>query len=150
MKKMLHNHLSIVLLFAVSAIIVFIFIYSSAMRELTTLENLMFQVIVLATSISGSVVLGRKLEQKEVGEIIKPYARPAFRKVMYLYGGLSRVAKEIQKGLDRPDDNSNNTLVVLKALVYEQICTVDDAMEDWRDIIPEDVEELEKRRPKSH
>lgn len=30
----------------------------------------------------------------------------------------------------------------LESLVIEQIATANDALEDWRDIVPEDVEEL--------
>ena len=30
----------------------------------------------------------------------------------------------------------------LEAIVVEQIATANDALEDWRDIVPEDVKEL--------
>ena len=35
-------------------------------------------------------------------------------------------------------------LARLEAIVIEQLATADDALEDWRDIVPEDVEELTK------
>ena len=35
-------------------------------------------------------------------------------------------------------------LAKLDAIVAEQLATADDALEDWRDIVPEDVEELTK------
>jgi hypothetical protein len=34
---------------------------------------------------------------------------------------------------------------MLEAIVAEQIWTATDALEDWRDLIPEDVEEVERR-----
>ena len=46
----------------------------------------------------------------------------------------------------RPVNNSDpshpSALDRLESIVIEQIDTVDDALEDWRDIVPEDVEEL--------
>ena len=36
-------------------------------------------------------------------------------------------------------------LEVIQAIVYEQLATQVDALEDWRDIVPEDVEEIESR-----
>jgi hypothetical protein len=35
--------------------------------------------------------------------------------------------------------------VALDQLVEEQIATADDALEDWRDIIPEEVEQVEEQ-----
>jgi hypothetical protein len=36
-------------------------------------------------------------------------------------------------------------LARLEAIVIEQLATADDALEDWRDIVPEDVKELRGR-----
>ena len=33
-------------------------------------------------------------------------------------------------------------LAKLEVIVVEQLAVTDDALEDWRDIVPEDVEEL--------
>ena len=42
-------------------------------------------------------------------------------------------------------ENHRLTLPKLNALVIEQLATADDALEDWRDIVPEDVEELKQK-----
>ena len=36
----------------------------------------------------------------------------------------------------------------LDAIVIEQLVTADDAIEDWRDIVPEDVAEVERNYAK--
>lgn len=39
----------------------------------------------------------------------------------------------------------DHRLELVQALVNEQVRTGQDAMEDWRDIIPEEVEQVERR-----
>ena len=75
-------------------------------------------------------------------EVIKPHARSAFRRVTALYQSLYRLSNRIEE-LNR--ENPDNRLELIQALVHEQIATGQDAMEDWRDIVPEDVEEIERR-----
>ena len=36
-------------------------------------------------------------------------------------------------------------LAKLEAIVIEQLSSADDAIEDWRDIVPEEVKELDQR-----
>ena len=36
------------------------------------------------------------------------------------------------------------TLAILRAIVVEQLAAADDALEEWADILPEDVAELRK------
>ena len=33
----------------------------------------------------------------------------------------------------------------LKAIVFWQLVTADDALEDWKDIVPEEVQELDRK-----
>jgi len=40
--------------------------------------------------------------------------------------------------------------VKIEAIIAEQLVTADDALEDWRDIVPEDVKELEQRLAAKH
>ena len=76
-------------------------------------------------------------------ELISPHARSAFRRVTALYNSLYRLSTRIERlNSDKPD----NRLDLIQALVDEQIATGQDAIEDWRDIVPEEVEEIERRR----
>lgn len=40
--------------------------------------------------------------------------------------------------------DAQKVLPVVEAVVKEQIDTADDALEDWREIVPEDAEALER------
>ena len=76
-------------------------------------------------------------------EVIKPHARSAFRRLFSLYMSISRVASIISMSKD--PENSHGTLGKVEVIVREQLATADDALEDWRDIVPEEVDELSRK-----
>ena len=113
-------------------------------RDPTTLEFGLFQLLILATGLLGSYIFGRNSARAGATEVIRPHARAAFRRVMALYKSLYRLSARIEElKVESPDSR----LDLIQALVDEQITTGQDAMEDWRDIVPEDVEEIERRSP---
>lgn len=117
-----------------------------ASRNLSTLENTLLQVFAIAVGIGASIVFGRESAREAAREIVKPHARSAFRRLVSLYKSLSRVANAIEQA--RPnvtDAMSSAVLDKLGAIVAEQLATADDALEDWNDIVPEDVKELRQR-----
>ena len=71
--------------------------------------------------------------------ITGPHARSAFRRLASLYGSMGRVANIIAE--EAPEDDATK-MKIIEAIVTEQIATVDDALSDWQDIVPESVEEL--------
>lgn len=133
-------------LVAAAITITVIFLYlSSGDRQLTSLENTLFQVLSLGLGLAGSYALGSSRDAAK--EIIKPYAKSAFRRLLSLYNSLSRVAEVIEKS--RPTNENEQidpaVLDVLDAIVTAQLDTADDALEDWRDIVSEEVEEVTSR-----
>lgn len=131
--------------FVAGAIIVaLIFVVVAAFRDLTALENVLLQVFSLGLGLIGSYVLGRESARDAAREVVKPHARSAFRRLLSLYRSLSRLAYAIET--IRSDCNAHpetiHVLDKLEGIVVEQIATADDALEDWRDIVPEDVAEL--------
>ena len=70
---------------------------------------------------------------------MEPHARSAFRRLISLYNGLSRVARAIA---GTEDDAVK--LKIIEAIVVEQISTADDALADWEDVVPEAVAEITK------
>ena len=74
--------------------------------------------------------------------MIRPHARAAFRRVTALYQSLYRLSIRIEQ---LKDEKPDNRLDLIQVLVDEQIATGQDAMEDWRDIVPEEVEQIERR-----
>ena len=119
----------------------------AAIRPLTQLEFVLFQLFTLAAGVMVSFILGRQSAESAAREMIKPHARSAFRRVLSLYRSLSRLAATIASArLNKSsDDGGGLVLDKLEAIVVEQIATANDAMEDWRDIVPEDVEKLQQR-----
>lgn len=131
-----------VLLILLALAIASLFVYIATQRELTTLENVLLQIFTLASGTYGSYVLGKESAKEAAKELVKPHARSAFRRLISLYRSLSRLAETIQLSKANGSENNNLVLDKLEYIVIEQIATADDALEDWRDIVPEDVEEL--------
>ena len=111
-------------------------------REVSSVESILFQVVILGTGLSGSFLFGRSSAADTARDVIRPHARSAFRRVLSLYKIMYDLSVRIegfqQEGYDRRLD-------VIRAVVDGQIVTGQDALEDWRDIIPDDVEEIERR-----
>lgn len=129
--------LIVILLIATVAIAIFNIVVSSK-RGLTPLEDSLMWLFGLATALIGSYLFARRYADK-------PHARSAFRRILRLYDSLSRLGKAISKAQKTNPNENNGILQVLQAIVTEQIATADDALEDWRDIIPKDVEEIERK-----
>lgn len=130
-----------------SSVIAIFFIYLSSDRNLTTLESSLFQIFTLSVGLIGSYLLGKESAAKNARELMKPHARSAFRRLVALYQGLSRIDGEIQVSRlsMSTDQYVNSCLGKLEGMVTEQIATAADALEDWNDIVPEDVQELKEK-----
>lgn len=112
----------------------------SSSRNFTSLETTLFQVLVLGAGLSGSFLFGRSSAEKLAQDMVQLHARPAFRRVLDLYHSLYRLSVRISEFRLR---GSSAELDVVQAIVDEQIITGESALEDWRDIAPEVVKELE-------
>jgi len=122
-----------------------IFLLTATIRDLTALENVLFQIYSLGLGLIGSYVIGRESSREAAKAVVKPHARSAFRCLLSLYKSLSRLANTIQnmKSNDLSNIQVNQVLERLEGIVTEQIATADDALEDWRDIVPEELAELQ-------
>lgn len=138
------NKNSGIFLVAVSILIGIVFVFVASTRQLTDLENALFQAIALFFGIFGSYILGKESTKSAAKELIKPYARSAFRRLISLYYGLSRLAQLIEntKRGNPSEEILASTLDKIEVMTVDQLATADDALNDWRDIVPEDVEEL--------
>ena len=112
---------------------------------LTGLESTLWQIFTFAAGLSGSFIFGRQSAREAAREIIKPHARSAFRRVLSLYRSLARTSATIKSSqVPGFDEDPQVTLAKLDTIVTEQLAAADDVLEDWRDIVPDDVEELTK------
>ena len=135
-----------IVLAIVFSLIFGLYIYFSSTRELSDLENVLLILFTLIAGLVGSFFFGRYSARKAAKEILKPHARSAFRRLQSLYLSLSRVARISSASLksSSPEDHKV-ALLKLESIATEQIAAANDALDDWRDIVPEDVEELEQR-----
>lgn len=125
-------------------IIAIMFINIASKRILTNLEVILLQSVSLLHSLVGSYIFGRQSASSAAKEIIKPHARSAFRRIVALCKSLSRLASTIESERQSNKDKleCSSSLDKMKILVIEQIATADNAIADWSDIIPEEIEKL--------
>jgi hypothetical protein len=156
--KARHLALAVPLILVLAALgTAFWMITIASRRTLTTLELTLFQVIALGLGIGASYAFGRQSAQMSARELVKPHARGAFRRLVSMYEALQKVGIVIQERRELfavamnlengtiPKVQADAALDVLEALVVGQIGTANDAMEDWRDIVPDEVQEIERR-----
>ena len=134
-------------LIAIALSLIVLMLYLSTLRSLSTLELLLFQLITLSLSLLGAYLFGINAKRKSQEWALKQYARAAFRRVLTLYRSLVRMAGFLARK-DTDEESSVDVRVILaslRATVVEQIGTLHDALEDWRDVIPTDVEDIEEK-----
>lgn len=120
------------------------FVVVASVRDLTALENTLLQVFSIGLGLTGSFIIGREGSKEAAADMIKPHAKSAFRRVLSLYNSLSRLATAIETQKEQLGSNKAalHSLEKLQGLVIEQISTADDALEDWKDIIPEELSKV--------
>lgn len=117
-------------------------VYVAAKRNLTSMESVLLQIISLAVGVGASFFIGQWSARKAA----KPHARSAFRRLLFLYQNLSRAATAIKSSQSSESDESYQVLFArLEEIIIEQLATADDALDDWNDIVPEDVAELKQK-----
>ena len=120
----------------------------SAFRPLSTLEMALWQLISLAAGLYGSFLLGRRAAREAAMELLRLHARPAVRRLLAIRESLRRLSLRVE---EFRREESDPRLDVIQAIVVERITLGDSAIEDWRDVAPEDVDEAirswESRQP---
>ncbi|MDE0425559.1 MAG: hypothetical protein OXN25_11870 [Candidatus Poribacteria bacterium] len=120
--------------------------YTATQRTLSGLESILWQIFVFAGGLAGSFIFGRQSAREAARELVKPHARSAFRRLIFLYLTLRRAASAIESAQDsESQENYQVMLARLEEIVAAQLITADDALEDWNDIVPEEVEELKHK-----
>ena len=133
------------LLVLISIVVSIVFAITATRRNLNGLESSIWQIFTFAAGLSGSFIFGRQSAREAAREIIKPHARSAFRRVLSLYRSLARASATIKLSqAPESEEALQVTLAKLDTIVTEQLAAADDALEDWRDIVPDDVKELTK------
>ena len=129
-------------LIATSVVVSVVAIVVASSRALTPLESILFQVVALGSGLSGSFLFGRIFARDAARDMIRPYIRATFRRVFTLNNSLDRLGDRI---VDMYEEDPDPRLDLILAVLEEQRETGWDALEDLRDIIPEDIEDIEGR-----
>lgn len=130
-------------------------VYTATVRDTTSLENTFLQFLGILAGAGFSWVIGDGGGQAKAEKEMRVRARPAFRRVVRLYQASGRLVSQIDEQRAALHSNASSgkidirlvdaALTTLSVQVSEQIGTADDAMEDWRDLAPDEVAELEAR-----
>ena len=142
MKEKIPSSLPSILLGAAFVIFAGFYIGLSFSRSLSPVEIALFQILTWGTGLLGSYIFAQYSARASAFDVVRPHARSAFRRVLTLYNSLYRLSEKVE---DLKKEGPDHRLDLIQALVNEQISTGQDALEDWRDIVPEEVEEVERR-----
>lgn len=123
-------------------------------REPTPLELVLFQVIVLGLSLLGSYLFSLQSAHAATTERLRPHAGSAFRRTVSLYLAIRRFIESVETQrrvlLSLASDNGGTvsmnhieqSLDLLDVQMREQVQTANDAMTDWKELVPADVADL--------
>ena len=124
-----------------SILLMLVFGLTATGRTLTQLEAFALHFFSLILGLYGSYMFGRRINKESIREFVKPQARSAFRRLCSLYRSIYRVEYVIDEEVD-----DEVKIAIIQAIVREQIDATDAAMEDWRDLVPEAVQDLSGNR----
>ena len=119
--------------------------YTATQRTLSGLESILWQIFVFAGGLAGSFIFGRQSAREAAKEVLKPHARGAARYLISLYKSIlrARSAATIETSQDLESSARDHVIrAYLIATFTEQLATADDALENWRDILDEELEDL--------
>ena len=122
---------------AVSFAIVLVVLAS--IRPLTSLETVLLQILIFGAGLSGSFWLGRSSATESAREVIRPHARSAIRTILSWHDSLFRLSVRIE---DYKEIGPDARLDIIQSIINEQIPIGRSAVEGWRDIVPNDVDEV--------
>lgn len=146
LRSILHRLIWPSLLVIVSIGVLGAFWHVANTRNYTNLESYFLQISVALIGIAVSFYSGRLSVCEAAREIIKPHARSAFRRLLSLYRSISEVGRIIELSRNAESLDSDKVILAeLKGIVFWQLVTADDALEDWKDIVPDEVKELDRK-----
>jgi hypothetical protein len=110
-----------------------------------TLATSLLQAATFIIGVLAAYIFAKASAAAAAIDLVRPYARSAFRRQRRLYEGLGRLIDEIDLQMSSDDANSHPGLRILRAMIIEQVGTSGDALDDWRDLVPDEVAQLERR-----
>jgi hypothetical protein len=139
----------------VFAILFALTLWLTSGKENTSRENGLYQFIFLAVGVAASFVFGRQSARAAATDVVRPVAKGAVRRLANLAAGLGSLggAVNVQRAYmqERADDNDGAVSLaevgqaqdMLQIQINAQLNTVADAIEDWREFVPDEVAAVE-------
>jgi hypothetical protein len=131
-------------------------VYVGTRKTPNTLATYLLQAVTLVFSTVGAYIFAKASVEDAARAMVTPHARSAFRRVRNIYEALGRLLDLINRqsvtfnSMRRPGtpdtldyESARLTMLMLERIITEQISTVDDALEDWRDLVPDEVRQIE-------
>lgn len=124
-----------------------LFVNKASERKLSDLENIQFQIITMSIGIAGSYLLGGVTAREAAEDIVRPHAKSAFRRVMALYASLARLHETMDKVKPTLVATPQAIAAIerFQDLVIEQINTSGNTIEDWGDLVPDEVAKVKEQ-----
>lgn len=122
----------------------------------TKLENGLLQFISFMFSVAIAGGIGYFSAKEQGKAIVRPHGRKAVRRIVTLGDGVRSFGTVIEAERERFSHRGatngqielfevERTFDVLYSQLEGQLRTINDAIEDWRDVVPEDVAAIEQR-----
>jgi hypothetical protein len=132
-----------------SAVLAGVTVLVGVQKNANPLATALLQAFTFIVSIFGAYIFAKDsvaAAAQEVAEgMVRNRVRSAWRRQRGLYQGLGRLIDEIDvQGSETSDEVGKLRLKILRAMITEQTGVSGDALEDWRDLVPDEVAELER------
>jgi hypothetical protein len=145
-KQKKHGPLIIPSIFlGISILIAAFSIIISSHRTFSQLENTFLWTFSLCFSFASSYLFAIKSKQESSLAPIHSLAKSAVRRIFQLTTSLSRLMELTEQSKKSSQMSNEQILEQIQYVVAEHFYTAASSIEDWRDIIPEYVEALEKQ-----
>ena len=126
-------------------VLISVIVYFAARPNFSSLESSLLQVFSLIIGCGFTYWVGKLSVKKARDEILKPHARSAARYLISLNKSISRARTLASIGLPQRFEAEEDYHVIRGAIIAtlgEQLVATDDALENWRDILEEELEDL--------
>jgi hypothetical protein len=134
-----------VLLLLIGAALAVITVMVAVHSPPNALASGLLQAFTFIVALIGAYIFAKPVAEAAAKDVIKAHARSAFRRQVGLYRGLGRLIDEIDlQFTETADDNTKLKLKILRAMIVEQVGMSGDALSDWRDLVPEEVAQIEQ------
>ena len=148
---------SIFFIVVLPGLVIYLTWYVADQQKLTALESSLLQVISIMASVASSYYFSKKAARNMVEE----RAKLALRRIFTVYTFFPRIIQSIedqktflntvsesQQGLTK--SHVDQSLDLLKVQSYEQLGAMNDAVDDWKDLVPKPEEVLNKYQESEH